>query len=87
VPAGNVVEVFAGGLASGVIIGGKGIVFSGGTDISATVSSGGTEIVSSGGTVIDPTVLASGTLIVSSGGALDVHGIGAAAWLLRRRLE
>jgi len=57
VPAGNVIEVFACDLTSGDIIGGKDVVFIGGTDIGATVSSGGTEIVSPAGTATDPTVI------------------------------
>ena len=43
-------------------------VFSGGTDIGATISNGGTAIVTSGGTDSDAIILKGGTEIVSGGG-------------------
>ena len=71
-------DILSGGLASNasILSGGREIVFAGGTDIGATISSGGTEeIGSAGGTGIVTTLIASGGIFVTlSGGTAIVSG-------------
>ena len=67
--SGGVLEVFSGGIASGVTVdsGGRLIVFSGGTGIDFTVGTGRTAINSAGGSLdVSATATDSGTLIDSA---------------------